>query len=42
MNVLIFGGTGFVGRNLTRELLENGYQVYIVTRNAQRTAGTLA
>jgi len=38
MNVLIFGGTGFVGRNLTKELLENGYQVYIATRNPQKTA----
>ena len=41
MNVLIFGGTGFVGRNLTRELLENRYQVYIVTRNPQKTANCL-
>lgn len=28
MKVLLLGGTGFVGRNLTQELLENGYQVY--------------
>ena len=41
MNVLIFGGTGFVGRNLTDELLDNGYQVFIVTRNRQRTAKDL-
>lgn len=41
MNVLIFGGTGFVGSNLTNELLENGYQVYIVTRNPQKTANRL-
>lgn len=41
MNVLIFGGTGFVGRNLTKELLENGYQIYIVTRNPQKTANRL-
>ncbi len=40
MNVLIFGGTGFVGRNLTEELLTNGYQVYVVTRNAQKTANS--
>ena len=40
MNVLIFGGTGFVGRNLTDELLINGYQVSVVTRNRQ-TANSL-
>lgn len=38
MNVLVFGGTGFVGRNLTVELIKNGYQVYVVTRNPQKTA----
>ncbi|KJR44702.1 Cell division inhibitor [Desulfosporosinus sp. I2] len=38
MNVLIFGGTGFVGRNLTEELLTNGYKVLVVTRNLQKTA----
>lgn len=37
MKVLIFGGTGFVGRNLTEELITNGYEVYIVTRNHQNT-----
>ncbi len=37
MNVLVFGGTGFVGRNLTVELVKNGYQVYVVTRNPQKT-----
>lgn len=41
MNVLIFGGTGFVGRNLTEELLANGYQVNVVTRNPQKTANRL-
>lgn len=38
MNVLVFGGTGFVGRNLTVELVKNGYEVYVVTRNPQKTA----
>ncbi|TEB11948.1 hypothetical protein Pmgp_01315 [Pelotomaculum propionicicum] len=41
MNVLIFGGTGFIGRNLTEELLASGYQVFVVTRNRQRTANSL-
>ncbi|MDO0825495.1 TIGR01777 family oxidoreductase [Desulfosporosinus nitroreducens] len=36
MNVLIFGGTGFIGRNLIEELLANGYKVSVVTRNHQK------
>ncbi|KUO72027.1 MAG: epimerase [Desulfosporosinus sp. BRH_c37] len=38
MNVLIFGGTGFVGKNLTEELFTNGFKVFVVTRNLQKTA----
>lgn len=37
MNVLIFGGTGFLGRNLTKELISSGYKVTVITRN-QRIA----
>ena len=32
-NVLITGGTGFVGRSLTQKLVENGYSVSILSRN---------
>jgi len=35
MNVLIFGGTGFVGKNLSKELVDNEYQVFVVTRDRQ-------
>ncbi|AFL99611.1 TIGR01777 family protein [Desulfitobacterium dehalogenans ATCC 51507] len=41
MKVLIFGGTGFVGKYLTKELLENGYQVFVVTRNSHKMVSTL-
>jgi len=41
MKVLIFGGTGFIGRNLTKELLEKGYEVWVVTRNKQSTTSRL-
>ena len=41
MKVLIFGGAGFVGRNLTEELLAKGYQVCVVTRNSQKTTNNL-
>lgn len=32
-NVLITGGTGFVGKKLTKILLEKGYSIAILTRN---------
>ncbi|TGE37440.1 TIGR01777 family protein [Desulfosporosinus fructosivorans] len=41
MKILIFGGAGFVGRNLTKELLANGYQVSVVSRNRQKTLNSL-
>src|SRR6186997_1516770 len=34
-NVLITGGTGFIGRYLTKKLLEKGYTVSILTRNSK-------
>jgi len=38
MNVLVFGGTGFVGSKLIEKLIKNGYKVYVVSRNSQKTA----
>ncbi|MDR6846540.1 TIGR01777 family oxidoreductase [Flavobacterium granuli] len=34
-NVLITGGTGFIGKYLTAELLKKGYSVSILTRNGK-------
>lgn len=36
MKALIFGGTGFIGRNLCSELLSAGYKVSIVSRNPKK------
>lgn len=36
--VLISGGTGLVGANLTRHLLERNYEVIILTRDKRRTS----
>ncbi|HEY9342187.1 MAG TPA: TIGR01777 family oxidoreductase [Hanamia sp.] len=36
--VLISGGTGLVGANLTRHLLERNYEVIILTRDKNRTS----
>lgn len=38
MNIIIFGGTGFIGRSLTEVFLEKGYRVCVVTRNYRKTA----
>lgn len=32
LNILITGGTGFVGKNLTKSLIEKGHHVFILTR----------
>jgi uncharacterized protein (TIGR01777 family) len=34
-NVLITGGTGFIGKHLTKMLLDKGYTVSILTRNSR-------
>ncbi len=38
MKALIFGGTGFIGRNLCQELILAGYEVYVVTRNPKKVS----
>ena len=36
MKALIFGGTGFIGRNLSKELILAGYEVCVVTRDPKK------
>jgi uncharacterized protein len=36
MNILIFGGSGFIGSALTRSLLVDGHNVWVLTRNPAR------
>ena len=38
MKIAITGGTGFVGRELTRLLLDRGDEVYVLTRNPKTAA----
>lgn len=37
MKILITGGTGFIGRELTRRLLREGYEIYVLSRKDKFT-----
>lgn len=41
-NVLITGGTGFIGKNLTRLLIENGFAVSILSRNFKHNTANVS
>lgn len=36
MTILIVGGTGTLGRHVTRELIEKGYSVRCLVRNTRK------
>jgi uncharacterized protein len=38
MNIVVTGGTGFIGRALCRALLDNHHRVSVLSRNAERAA----
>lgn len=40
MNVVVAGGTGFIGRHVTRTLLDAGHRVRVMTRNPASVART--
>jgi len=39
--IVVFGGTGFLGRRITQRLVAEGHAVRIAVRDAQRARGTL-
>ena len=41
MRIVVAGGSGFLGRRLATRWLEAGHQVTVLTRNPDRSAGTL-
>lgn len=41
MNVLVTGGSGFIGRTLCRSLVHHGMKVTVLSRNPQQTRETL-
>src|SRR5690625_519928 len=40
MNILIVGGTGFIGQHLTKTFIKEGYHVYISTRKPNKYGST--
>ena len=36
MKVLLFGGTGFIGKDLLKELLKNKHRVTVLSRNPDK------
>jgi uncharacterized protein len=40
--VLITGGTGFIGKNLTRLLIQSGYSVSVLTRNLKQNSADVS
>jgi NAD dependent epimerase/dehydratase family enzyme len=41
MRVVILGGSGLIGRAVTRALIDRGHEVLVLSRNTRRTAGRL-
>ena len=35
-NILVFGSTGFIGRSLSKRLLQSGFKLICPVRNASR------
>ena len=36
MNVVVAGGTGFIGQKIVSSLLENDHKVFVLTRNLKK------
>ena len=35
-NILLLGGSGFVGKSIIKLLLHNGYRIVVITRNTNK------
>ena len=42
MNVVVAGGTGFIGQKIVSSLLENNHKVFVLTRNLEKHKNTFS
>ena len=42
MNVVVAGGTGFIGQKIVSSLLENDHKVFVLTRNLKKHKNTFS
>ena len=42
MNVVVAGGTGFIGKKIVSSLLENDHKVFVLTRNLEKHKNTFS
>mgnify|MGYP003302412643 CR=1 FL=1 len=42
MNIIVAGGTGFIGKRIVNSFVENGFNVCVLTRNASKHKTTFS
>ena len=42
MNIIVAGGTGFIGKRIVNSFVENGFNVCVLSRNASKHKTTFS
>ena len=42
MNIVVAGGTGFIGQKIVSSLIDNGHKVFVLTRDLQKHKNTFS